>query len=46
MKCDLCGGTIVDREVSYTIEFKGRLHIYRIRTNQRVFAMWRKALLT
>ena len=27
MKCDLCGGTIVDKEVSYTIEFKGRLHI-------------------
>ena len=27
MKCDLCGGTMVDREVSYTIEFKGRLHI-------------------
>lgn len=27
MKCDLCGGTVVDREVSYTIEFEGRLHI-------------------
>ena len=27
MKCDLCGGPVVDREVSYTIEFRGRLHI-------------------
>ncbi len=27
MKCDLCGGTIVNREVSYTIEFKGHLYI-------------------
>ena len=26
-QCDLCGGTVVDREVSYTIEFEGRLHI-------------------
>lgn len=27
MKCDLCGDTVIDREVSYTIEFKERLHI-------------------
>ena len=27
MKCNLCGGTIADRKVSYTIEDKGRLHI-------------------
>ncbi len=27
MKCDLCGGTVTDREVFYTIEFKERLHI-------------------
>ena len=27
MKCDLCGGTVIDREVSYTIEFKERRHI-------------------
>ena len=27
MKCDLCGGSVVEREVTYTIEFKGRLHI-------------------
>lgn len=27
MKCDLCGGSVVDREVRYTIAFKGRLHI-------------------
>lgn len=27
MTCDLCGGPTVDQEVSYTIEFKERLHI-------------------
>ena len=27
MKCNLCGGTIVDRKVSYTIEDKRHLHI-------------------
>lgn len=27
MKCNLCGGTIIDREVPYTIEYKGHLHI-------------------
>lgn len=27
MKCNLCGGTIADRKVSYTIEDKRRLHI-------------------
>ena len=27
MKCGLFGGAVVDREVSYTIEFKERLHI-------------------
>jgi len=27
MKCDLCGGPVVDKEVSYVIEFKERLHI-------------------
>lgn len=27
MKCDLCGGTITDREVICTTEFKGHLHI-------------------
>ncbi len=27
MKCDLCGGAVVERKVSYTIEFKGRLNI-------------------
>ncbi|MGR3310455.1 MAG: type II toxin-antitoxin system MqsA family antitoxin [Candidatus Brocadiales bacterium] len=27
MKCDICGGAVVERKVSYTIEFKERLHI-------------------
>ena len=27
MKCDLCGGQVVERNVSYTIEFNERLHI-------------------
>ena len=27
MKCELCGGLIVDQEVLYTIEFEQRLHI-------------------
>ncbi len=27
MKCNLCGGVVIDREVSYTIEVKERLHI-------------------
>lgn len=27
MKCDLCGGQVVERNVSYTIEFHERLHI-------------------
>ena len=27
MKCDLCGGATVNREVSYAIEFRERLHI-------------------
>jgi YgiT-type zinc finger domain-containing protein len=27
MKCDLCGGPLEDRKISYAIEFKGRLHI-------------------
>ena len=27
MNCDLCGGTLEDRKISYTIEFKGRMHI-------------------
>ena len=27
MKCNLCGGTIADQKISYTIEYKGRLHI-------------------
>ncbi len=26
-KCDLCGGSVVEKEVSYAIEFKDHLHI-------------------
>jgi YgiT-type zinc finger domain-containing protein len=27
MKCDICGGPLVEKEVTYTIEFNERLHI-------------------
>ena len=27
MKCDLCGGSLEDRKISYVIEFKERLYI-------------------
>lgn len=27
MKCDICGGPLVEKEVTYTIEFSGHLHI-------------------
>lgn len=27
MKCDLCGGQVVNKQVSYTIEFNERLYI-------------------
>ncbi|MEW6378091.1 MAG: YgiT-type zinc finger protein [bacterium] len=27
MKCDLCGGPLEDRTISYAIEYEGHLHI-------------------